>query len=287
MLVLSVAGEETVSGIASSDLRETFAANRARGHIALSVGAVAGRTRPMHVAEEGSLRVRFPNPTSDECEAVLINTAGGIAGGDRLDLAFDVATNARLVVTSAAAEKIYRSTGDDASIALTLRVDEGGALRWVPQETILFDNARLMRSIDVDLARGAALVLAETIVFGRAASGETVARGRLFDRWRIRREGRLIFAENLRLDGAVAKLLAEPAIGAEARAIATLLTTPADDANVAAVRACAFAGEAAISAWNGFAIARLCAADGATLRRDLALLLAALDTGALPRLWLN
>ena len=92
-----------------------------------------------------------------------------------------------LTVTTAAAEKIYRSLGPDTSIDVKLDVGAGGALAWLPQETILFDQMRLARTIDVELARGASLLLAEAVVFGRSAMGEAVMSGSCFDRWRVRR----------------------------------------------------------------------------------------------------
>ncbi len=266
---------------------EIFAANRAVGQIALCVAADGDRTRRVRVREQGSLRVRFPSSGRGECEAVIVNTAGGIAGGDRFALDIEVQQDARLVVTGAAAEKVYRSLGPDAEIAVKLKLAARAALRWLPQETILFDRARMARNIDVELAGDASLLLAEAIVFGRAAMGEAVKQGKLIDRWRVRRDGRLIFADTLRLDGAIADVLRAPAAANGGAALATILLAPGDDAAVAAIRACAFAGEVAASAWHGIALARLCARDGATLRRDLVTLLGALDKGALPRLWLN
>ena len=160
--------------VPAADRAETFAANRARGAIALSVAAAGGATRRRYVAEAGSLRVRFPGPASADLEAVIVNTAGGIAGGDDLSIAIEIGAAARLAVTSAAAEKIYRALGPEAAVHLNMSVAAHGALAWLPQETILFDRARLRRTIDVDLADGATLVLAEARVFGRTAMGEAV-----------------------------------------------------------------------------------------------------------------
>ena len=266
---------------------EIFAANRAVGRIALSVATEGAHTRRRRVHEQGSLRVRFPNAAAGECEAVIVNTAGGIAGGDHFNLDFELGERARLVVSGAAAEKVYRSLGADAEIMLRLKVAAGAALRWLPQETILFDRARLNRSIDVDLDGGASIVLAEAVVFGRSAMGETVEHGKLVDRWRIRHDRRLIFAETLRLEGGIARKLAEPAVLKGGMALATILIVPGDDDLATKLRAGSFTGEVGISAWNGIALARLCARDGATLRRDLVQLLTALDRGPLPRLWLN
>ncbi len=156
-------------------------------------------------------------------EAVIINTAGGMTGGDRFDIDVAVGPSARLAVTTAAAEKIYRSLGPDTELAVKLAVAPGGALAWLPQETIVFDRARLRRTIDVDLAPGANLLLAEAVIFGRSAMGETVRLGQFLDRWRVRVGGTLVFAETIRLDGDIEQALAEPAIAARRVAVASVL----------------------------------------------------------------
>jgi urease accessory protein len=268
---------------------EMVAANRAQSRVSLTVADHDGTARPRYLAEEGSLRLRFPEACAGAQEAVLINTAGGIAGGDKLTIDLALEERARLVVTTASAEKIYRSEGAPASLAVTATLAEGAELTWLPHETILFDRARLVRLFDIALAPSARLLFAEAVVFGRSAMGETVREGLFADCWRVRRDGRLIFAESFRLDGAIAERLAQTAVAAGQVALATVLAVPGDDATTEAVRALAgaFRGEAGISAWNGMALARLAAPDGAALRHDLALLLAALSRAPLPRLWLN
>jgi urease accessory protein len=263
-----------------------FEANRSIGRIALSVAAQAGVTRRRQVYEDGPLRVRFPNASGSALKAMIVNTAGGIAGGDRHDLEIDVGEGATLGVTTAAAEKVYRALGPDAEIAVKLAAGAGARLSWLPQETILFDRARLKRSIEVELAPDATLMMAEAVVFGRSAMGESVQEGAFSDRWRVRRDGRLLFAETVRLDGAIARMLGELAVAGGGVAIATVLAVPGDQAMVERVRAQTFCGEVGASCWNGLAVARLCAKDDASLRRDLAAVVTALG-GALPRLWLN
>ena len=267
---------------------ETFAANRASGRIGLSVVAADGRTRRARVAEAGSLRARFPNVAGDPLEAVIVNTGGGMTGGDRFAIDINVGEGASLVAGTTAAEKIYRSTGADAEMDVTLSVAAGGRLCWLPQETILFDRARLKRRIDIDLAESASLVMVESVVFGRAAMGEAMREGAWSDRWRLRMGGKLVFAENVRLDGAIADKLAQGATAAGGIALATVLITPGGDDTLAAVRALEdqFSGEVGISAWNGIAVARLVARDGAGLRHDLIALLASLGI-SVPRLWLQ
>ena len=263
--------------------QDTFAANRARGAIVLAVATTDGVTRRTRVHESGSLRVRFPN-THDGLEAVIVNTGGGMTGGDDFAVEIDVAAEARLVAGTAAAEKIERSTGPDTAMNVRLSVGANARLAWLPQETILFDRARLKRRIDVDLAEGASLIMAEAVLFGRAAMGEAMREGSWADTWRLRRGGRLVFAENVRLDGDMTARLARPASANGGIALATVLIAPASETALEAVRALDFAGEAGISAWNGIAVARLVARDGAALRRDLVTILAALGQ-CVPRLW--
>ena len=275
---------------ASAAASEVFAANRADGHISLAIAATRSGSSRTHLRESGSLRLRFPHSqTSAAREAVIVNTAGGMTGGDRFDLEIAVGAGAHLTVTTAAAEKIYRSLGPASEIAVRLEVGPNGALTWLPQLTIGFDGMRLRRTIDVSLAAKARLLLAEATVFGRSAMGESVSTGHLFDRRRIRVDDRLVFAETTGLDGGVNGRLAQAAVAKRSVAIANVLKLPADEDCAIAVRSLqdTFAGEVGISAWNGFAVARLVAPDGASLLRDLMSVLHALGASPLPRLWLN
>ena len=277
--------------LGSAPLRnEIFAGNRAVGRIAFTVAAGLGGSQRGRVHESGSLRVRFPNGNSKAAlDAVIVNTGGGMTGGDCFDVDIKVGAGARLTVTTAAAEKIYRSLGPDTDIGVKLDVGPGGALTWLPQETIVFDQARLRRKIDIDLARDANLLLAEAAVFGRSAMGEAVTQGHFFDRWRLRVGGALVFAETLRLDGDISQHLAQRAIAGGGVAVASVIKCPGNEADAVAIRAMQdrFVGEVGVSAWNGLVVARLVATDGAALRRDLVAVLTALNAAPLPRLWLN
>jgi len=281
-------GSVVPSLTAAKNRAQIFAANRATGTIALAVAAQDGRTRRARVHEAGSLRVRFPNVTAQALEAAVVNTGGGMTGGDRFAVEIAVGEGANLVAGTAAAEKIYRSTGPDAEMSVKLDIAAGARLAWLPQETILFDNARLSRRIDIDLAEGASLIIAEAVLFGRAAMGEAMSHGFFADRWRLSRGGSLVYADTARLDGAIAGKLGQAAVTAGGIAIATVLIAPGGEAELAVVRALAeqFLGEVGISAWNGIAVARLCAKDGAVLRHDLIAVLSALGT-SVPRLWLQ
>jgi len=266
-----------------------FAANRARGAVSFDVHQADGVTRRRRLHESGSLRVRFPSPESDGLSAVFVNTAGGVAGGDRFDIEIAAGEGARLAVTTAAAEKVYRAEGPAAQLHIALKAASGAHLAWLPQETILFDRARVERKIDIDLADGASLLLCEIVVFGRAAMGERMQAGEFVDRWRLSRGGRLVFAETMRLDGDIGEKLRRPAVAKGGAAVGTALIVPGDEALVERIREVAdsFGGEVGISAWNGFAMARFCAQDAQRLRADMMAVLGRASGAALPRLWLS
>jgi urease accessory protein len=266
-----------------------FAANRARGAVRFDVHGVDGATRRRELHEAGSLRVRFPSPEDEGLSAVLVNTAGGIAGGDRFDVDIASTGDARLTVTTAAAEKVYRANGPAAALNVTLKAEGRSHLSWLPQETILFDRTRIHRRFEIGLSETASLLLCEIVVFGRIAMGERMREGEFLDHWRLRRGGRLVFAENIRLDGDIGAKLASTAIAKGGVAIGTALIVPGDEALVERIRelSAAFGCEVGISAWNGFAMARFCAQDAARLRADMMAVLGRASNSALPRLWLN
>src|ERR1700730_7904050 len=115
-----------------------FAANRAQGAVKFDVQEVEGVPRRRHLHESGSLRVRFPSPEADGLSAVFVNTAGGIAGGDRFDIDIPTGQGSHRAVTTAAAKKVYRAAGPAAQLNITLKASAGSRLSWLPQETILF-----------------------------------------------------------------------------------------------------------------------------------------------------
>lgn len=275
------------SGIISS--AETFAANRAVGAVKFDVHVKDGATRRRELHESGSLRVRFPSPEQKGLSAVFVNTAGGVAGGDCFDIDIAAADGAHLTVTTAAAEKVYRSHGPGAQVNIALRAAGNARLAWLPQETIVFDRARVARRIDIDLSPTASLLLCEIVVFGRAAMGEIMTSGSFTDRWRMRIGGKLVFAETVRLDGDIARKLANRAVAHGGAAIGTALIVPGDESIVERIREAsdAFGAEVGVSAWNGFAMARFCAQDAARLRADMMKVLERVSPSGLPRLWLN
>jgi urease accessory protein len=204
-----------------------FRHQRADGGVDALFAARDGRARVASLRQSAPLRLLMPEPEPDEwTTAAFLNTGGGLAGGDRVQVALRLDEGAGLTAATAAAEKIYRSMGEPTRIRAALRLAAGAAMAWLPQETILFDGASLDRALDVSLAADARLLAAETLVFGRAAHGEAVQRLRLREHWRVRVDGRLVWADALRLDDAAA--LGAPLGFGGADAFATLLCVAPD-----------------------------------------------------------
>jgi urease accessory protein len=265
---------------------------RAVGGVRVLLGRTPRGTAPLEIGESGGFRVRFPRASSPDegdppCEGVLINTGGGLTGGDRVSTEATLTPGARGVLTTQAAEKVYRSDGPDAEATVALTLGPESRLDWLPQETILFDGARLRRRLRAEMAGDATLLLVESTVLGRAATGETVESGSFRDRWRIRRDGRLVFAEDVRLEGPIAAALARPAVAKGGRAVATcLLVAPDAEARLEEARAALEGGrsECGVSAYDGMLVARFLSPEPKSLRADLIRYTECLR-GPFPRSW--
>jgi urease accessory protein len=258
---------------------------RADGTARIAFRGQGGITVLEHLYEEGAAKIRLPR-TSPRAEAILINTAGGLTGGDRLAWRVDAYRGARAVVTTQACEKIYRSLeGEPASVETMISVGSGAQLHWLPQEAILFDRGALRRSLDVELAPDASFLGVESIVFGRQAMGEKVTYASFHDRLRIRRDGRLVYADNLHLNGPVSSLLARPAIAGGGGACAIIVhVAPGAERRIEPLRE-SVSGIAA-SAFDGKLLARLIAGDVYGLRQKLVPALELLSSGqGLPKAW--
>ncbi|WP_072394161.1 urease accessory protein UreD [Hyphomicrobium sp. CS1GBMeth3] len=260
---------------------------RARSEVRAHFARIGAATRIADCYETGGLRLKLPQ-SDGVCDGVLINTAGGMTGGDSARIEATAAPHTRLRLTTQSAEKVYRAERAPAEVQVSLRVGERSRLAWMPQETILFDGSRLRRTLEVETTECASLLLFEMTVFGRVARAERMASGAFRDRWRVRRAGRLIFADDVRLDDEIASTLDEAATGAGARAIATLLLVAPD-----AEKQLAFARElcararahCGASAWNDMLIIRFTASDPQHIRLDASTLIPRLMRTKLPRVW--
>lgn len=260
---------------------------RAEGTARLAFHRSGGATRLKTLYQEGCAKIRLPRPLMGQApEAILINTAGGLAGGDRIAIGIEAGEGAAATVTTQACERVYRSTGPDAMVENRLTLGSGAALAWLPQETILFDGGRLTRRLEADLAGDATLLAVEAVLFGRTAMGEVLRHGALHDRWRIRREGKLVFAEDFRVSGDIAAQLARPVSLGGCAAMATVLHLAfASETRLDAVRAL-LGDSGGASAWEGKLLIRLVAPSGLALRQRLEPLLTLLLAGRpLPKVW--
>jgi urease accessory protein len=259
---------------------------RAHGGVRLRVGAVGLGSAPLEIAESAGYRVRFVRGRS--CEGVLINTGGGMAGGDSMALDVAIDESARATLTTQAAEKIYRAQGDATTIDISLKLAANAGLAWLPQEQIIFDGARLDRRFQVEIASDAELALVESVVFGREAMGECVASGSFRDSWRVRRDGRLVFADEVRIEGDIAGLMGRGATGDGARAMATcLFVSPDAQALVEPARAALAdaSSSCGATAFDGMLLARFLGRDAQALRTDLVRFLERLRGEPVPRSW--
>jgi urease accessory protein len=243
----------------------------------------AGQTVVDRLYQAGCCKARF----SAADEAILINTAGGLTGGDHLSWTVRLKERTAATITTQACEKIYRSAGGlSARVETSLQVEAQASLFWLPQETILFNGSDLVRRIEADVADTGELLCLEALAFGRKAMGEEITQARFADRWRIRSGGRLIHADDLRLEGDVAAQLKRPAIARGGMAIATIAyVSHLCEAKLEGVRACL--GETGgASAFSGKLLARVVAEDSYQLRKILCPALECLTGGKpVPKVW--
>ena len=260
---------------------------RARAEAQASFARVGARTEPARLFETGGLRWRFPR-SSSPCEVAIVNTGGGVAGGDSYSVSLTLSEGAEVEATTPSAERIYRSNGPAASIATRLTLASRARLFWLPQETLIFEGARLERRLELDTSDEATFIVAETLVFGRLAMGESRIDATLRDSWRVRRDGRLVFADETRLEHAGATL-ERKAVGAGARALSTIVASAPDiEARLPNLRAALDAAgsdiESGASAFERLIVVRLLAASSDRLRAALVASIVALG-GRKPRLW--
>ncbi|MBG1232918.1 urease accessory protein UreD [Aestuariivirga litoralis] len=255
---------------------DTFHAQRSVGEVRLTFGPQG----VVHFREAGSTKLRLPKGAQ---QAILINTSGGLAGGDKQQVEIDVEEGASLALTSQAAERVYRSLGPAAQVTNRLKVAAGASLSWLPQETILYEGSSLSRRINVELEDGASFIGLESIIFGRAAMGEILNVCHLQDSWDVKRAGKLMHAERLKLGPHLPRGAAS--LGS-AQAMATLICIAPDVEQRAKSLHPLLAEKDGFSCWNGKGVARLVDEDGYSLKKRLARAVAALSGGKpVPHIW--
>lgn len=244
----------------------------------------------MRLLQDGAAKIRFPAHDGDPLEAILINTAGGLTGGDRVAWDVEAEHGSSIALTTQACEKVYRAGGGRAEIDCRLVAHPGARIAWLPQETIVFDRSCLRRRIEVDAGAGAEVLIVESTILGRKAMGETVGIAEFHDRWRVRQEGRLVHAEDFRLGPNVGALVDKATVANGSTALATvLLVSPAAEDRLDAARTIV-GPDGGVSFWRvggtGKLLARLVGRDGYALRSRLIPLVELLNGKAgLPKTW--
>ena len=264
------------------------------GAVEIAFAASGATTRLRHLYHSGPCRVLFPGPPAGApLEATIATTSGGIVGGDRISFSATAESGSAATVTTQAAERIYRSAGCTSKIDTALSIGDDGFLEWVPQETILFDRARLERDTQVDISASGRMIAGEILVFGRRARGETFGAGRLRDSWQIRRDGDVEWADILRLDAGLTPELRTPFTFGDAAAVGLLIYSGPDAPAVRdAMRIRTGAGRGFASTCIGnVMISRLIGNEPDILRNDFMRMWKALRgivtgfSGRLPRIW--
>jgi urease accessory protein len=272
------------------DARCAAPMQRARGALLLTVKLRGAQTVLDDLRQEGCLKARLPRPELRAwTTAITLNSSGGVAQGDALATVIEAGQGARLTVAAQAAERFYRATdgGAPATVRTRIAVGAAAAVEWLPQETILFDRCAADRRLEVDLAESSWFLGVETVVFGRLLMGEHVRAASWRDLIRIRRDGRLVMHDAVRLDGDISTKLDRRAVAAGGRAVATLVhAAPDAAARLPALREALAPFAAGASASDGLLVARVTAPDGAMARHAVVAGLKTLrDSRPLPRVW--
>lgn len=269
------------------------ALQRARGRGELTVKGRDGGNGIERLYQQGCAKIRLPRRSDNVLEAVLINSSGGVTGGDRLDWSIETGDETRTMVTTQACERLYRTVTNDDGVAanpavvnVDLTVGAGARFSWLPQETLFFDAATLSRTVTANLSAESEILIVEPVIFGRAAMGEKVASGSLHDRWRIYRDERLLHAEDFLLSGDLGHQIdqAMQLNGQFAVATILLVSSRAEDflkPMVQIIDPCD-----GLSAWNGKLLARVMAKNGYQLRKKLLPVINLLNFEAqVPKVW--
>ena len=257
---------------------------RSNGACNVVVRTDGGATRIEELRQSGSLKLVFPKTHRPDVEAVIVNTAGGVTGGDRINIAAELKSGAALTLTTQAAERAYLAqTGEVAEMRTNIKVGPDARLNWLPQELILFDGSTLNRRLSIDLADDARLLMVEPMVFGRTAMGERLNEVSFADHIRISRHGQPIYLDGLRLGKDVFAHLERPAVANGAKAMASLVyVAPDAAAHLDNVRSLLPDTAGASLLTDDTLVMRLLASDGFEMRRSLIPILDLLSHNTVP-----
>jgi len=261
---------------------------RAKGTLRVSTKMVGDRSVLDDLHQAGSFRCLFPKSSGAAMDVVLLNTAGGITGGDQFTFSGHLAKDTTLTVTTQACERAYKAQpSQTGQIRNRLRVEVGARLNWLPQETILFNGSALDRRLSIDLDPGASLLMVEPLVFGRPAMSEVLTDVRFRDRIEVRRGGTPLFIDAMSLAGNVQAHLDRPFIGSGAGAMALVVLVAQDaERHLATLRETLSETGGVSLLQQEVLVLRLLAEDDFALRKTLLPVLRELHGGDLPRCWM-
>ena len=260
---------------------------RANGEVSLDTKPGAGGTVLRRLRQSGSLKCFFPRNSGPGLQAILLNCAGGVTGGDRFMIYAHAEAGTVLTLATQAAERIYRArTGEIGRIESRLEVSENARVNWLPQETILFNGCSLERSLQVELHDDAALLLSESLVFGRVEMGEVLTSAFFRDRIEVQRTGVPVYLDLVHLEGDVRAQLDRPGGAGGARAMTTLVYVASDaEARLAVLRGLVPHRAGVSLLHRDVLVMRLLARDSHEMRSDLVPILNLLSYAGLPRCW--
>lgn len=236
--------------------------------------------------QKGCLKALFPRSALPE--VTLINTSGGIAGGDTLETEISLSGQSKLSISTQACERVYRASDEalHGSVRTRLAATGNAELYWMPQETIFYDGGRLKRRLEISASGNARVLAVESLLFGRLAMGEQDLTGSLTDEVSLTIDGRLVWQDKTRLIGKISDILDRPAVANGHRA-AALIVYRDPNAHLFAERLVDLQTETSGCSLLApdLLVARYLAADGLALRRALIPALTLLSGGSLPRCW--
>lgn len=198
------------------------------GRLSLELERNEHGTHLVRSQHEGPLRIqRVLKPEGAECPHLyLLHPPGGVVGGDRLETRVTLGAAAQVLLTTPAAQKLYRSSGSRAEVENHLTLGAGARLEWLPSETLAFSSAQATISTRVDLADGAAFMGWDIACYGMPARNETFSSGRVVSRFEVYRGATPLSIESLDLNQGSGLLDAPFALRAHP-VVATLYVVPA------------------------------------------------------------
>lgn len=260
------------------------------GHLPRAQGALRlstiGDSEIQELFQQGATKVLFPRH-NNRLECIMINTSGGLTGGDEFSNIITCRDRSLLTLTTQGCERIYRSVDNTSAIVENNIILKGSSsICWLPQETIVFDQGRINRKLKVELSSEAEALIVEPIIFGRLAMGEINISGHFDDMVQIKLENKIIFFDRTYLSGNISNILKRPAVADGFLATALLiyksvkaksfLETVRDQLNTKS-------GVSLIS--DDFLVMRLLAPTGYELRKMLVPIINEITNKNLPKTW--